>query len=63
MDMWMREHWVVAALVGAIAIAVGFAVGTALFGGSQPFVAMLVVFIAALAVGLPLRRGQARRLR
>ena len=62
-DLWLREHWVISALVGAVAIAIGVAVGTAAYGGVHPFVGILAAFVTALAIGLPVRRGQARRLR
>jgi hypothetical protein len=51
---WKREHWVVSALVGAIAVSVGGAVGMAAGGASVSFVVVLVGFMIALAAGLAL---------
>ncbi len=61
-NLWMREHWVASAFAVAIAIAVGFGAGTVAYGGSHVVIGSLAGFIGALAVGLPVRRRQARRV-
>jgi len=50
----MREHWVVSALVGAIAVSVGGAAGMATGGASVPFGVVIVLFMVALAAALAL---------
>jgi hypothetical protein len=51
---WRREHWVVNALVGAIAVSLGGEVGMAAAGASISFVVVLALFIVALAAALAL---------